>query len=277
MRDKKFLDSNRNSIPVIEEEVSKTVIDTLFDNMSNSSADISEEPILSTPERPSGSLLEERDNGTNTSSHVCKEPTGTALSSGMEASTQFTINSEINTDSISEQPNIPERLPSLNNPSVLDTNVYMIDAKVAGINAQDEFDSLEDITVYEVVTEYPSAPQISTANYPHIFLQLRNGKIINVENGEIIINLSQFVATNESAEPPVSDTTSMLSSQASPRPLHIDNEYITSTQESTTGVAKGRQLWKKCTVDGRFDYVEELILRDPQSILVGSGSPSCTF
>ena len=214
--------------------------------MSNSSADISEEPILSTPERPSGSLLEERDNGTNTSSHVCKEPTGTALSSGMEASTQFTINSEINTDSISEQPNIPERLPSLNNPSVLDT-------------------------------EYPSASPISTANYPHIFLQLRDWQIINVENGEVIINLSQFVATNESAEPPVSDTTSMLSSQASPRPLHIDNEYITSTQESTTGVAKGRQLWKKCTVDGRFDYVEELILRDPQSILVGSSSPSCTF
>ena len=205
-----------NSIPAIEEEASKTVIDTLFDNVSNSSADICEEPILSTPERPSGSLLEERDNGTNTSAHVYKEPTGTALSSGMEVYNQSMINSEMNTASIPEQHNTPERLPSVNSASVLDTDVYMVDAEVASINVKDEFESLEDITVYEVVTEYQSTPPISTANYPHLFLQLRDGQMINVENGEVVISLSQFVATNESAEPPVSDTTSILSSQASP-------------------------------------------------------------
>ena len=248
------------------------------------------------------------------------------------------------------------------------------------------------------MTEYQSAPPISTANYPHIFLQLRDGQIINVENGEVIISLSQFVA-NESAEPPVNNINSTLSSQASPRPLHIDSDYISSTQESKaqqdfavddvmvrpplgvlnqsllgheeiviaestiedveeevmrevrslisdpppegwldnkthmvynaiesawgsegitneemelikqhhaskvptnadcikhlysheevliqecpiisiTGVAKSQRLWKRCIVDGRFDYDDELILRDPQSISVVSGSPSCTF
>ena len=161
-----------------------------------------EEPILSTPERPPGPLLEERDNNINAS--------------------------PMNTASISEQPNAPERSISLNNISAIDTDVCMIDAEVASINAHEELESLEDITVYEVVTEYQSAPPISTANYPHIFLQLRDGQIINVENGEVVINISQFVA-NETAEPPVSNIDSLLSSQGSPR---LDSEYLSSTQES---------------------------------------------
>ena len=107
----------------------------------------------------------------------------------------------------------------------------MVDSEVAGINTHDESESLEDLTIYEVVTDYQGAPPISTTNYPHIFLQLLDGQIINVENGEIIISLSQFVATDESAEPLVSDTTSIFSSQTSPRLLYIDSEYMTSTQE----------------------------------------------
>ena len=142
------------------------------------------------------------------------------------------ISSPINTASTSEQPNAPERSISGNNLSSLDTDVCIVEAEVASINAHGEFDSLEDITVYEVVTEYQSAPPISTANYPHIFLQLRDGQIINVENGEIVISLSQF-AVNEHEEPSASNINSTLSSQDGPRPLHIDSEYISSTLEST--------------------------------------------
>ena len=107
----------------------------------------------------------------------------------------------------------------------------MADSEVADINTEDESKSLEDLTVYEVVTEYQGAHPTSTTSYPHIFLQLRDAQIINVENGEIIISLSQFVATEESAEPCESDTTSIFLSQTSSRPLFIDSEYITSTQE----------------------------------------------
>ena len=183
-----------------EEIASKTEIDTLGDKASNFSGCLYKEPILSTPERPPGPLLEERDNNINESVHIHKE-----------------LKSPIDTASTSEQPNDPEQSISLNNISVSDT-VCMVEAEVASINAREEFESLEDITVYEVVTEYQSAPPISTAKYPHIFLQLRDGQIINVENGEVIINLSQFVA-NEPAEPPVSNIDSTLSSQDSPRPL----------------------------------------------------------
>ena len=73
----------------------------------------------------------------------------------------------------------------MNSTSVLGTDVYMTDSEVADINAHGEFESLEDLTVYE----------------------LFDGKIINVENGEIVISLSQFLATNELTEPLGSDTT----------------------------------------------------------------------
>ena len=218
--------SNGNSLMVREEIASKTEIDILGDKASNLSVCLYKEPILSTPERPSGPLLEERDNNIN------KELMSEGLSSNTEALISLTAKSPINADSTSEQPNAPERSISGNILPSLDTDVCMVEAAVASINAHGEFDSIEDITVYEVVTEYQSAPPISTANYPHIFLQLRDGQIINVENGEVIISLSQFAA-NEPAEPSASTINSTLSSQDSPRPLHIDSEYISSTQEST--------------------------------------------
>ena len=88
-----------------------------------------------------------------------------------------------------------------------------------------------ELTVYEVVTEYKDNTPTSTTNYPRVFLQLQDGRIINAESGEIIISLSQFVATKEPTELLESDITSIVSSQTSPRPLQIDIEYMTSTQE----------------------------------------------
>ena len=107
----------------------------------------------------------------------------------------------------------------------------MVDAEVADINAHNECESLEDITVFEVVTNFQATPKIPASNYPHIFLQLFEGQIIYAENGEVIINLSQFLAPNEGREPAEIETNSNLSSQLSPRPLQIDSEYITSTLE----------------------------------------------
>ena len=66
------------------------------------------------------------------------------------------------------------------------------------------------------------------SNYSRILLKLCDGQIIDVASGEVVINLSQFIATKEPSE---SENTSILSSQMSPRLLHIDSEYVTSTQE----------------------------------------------
>ena len=85
-----------------------------------------------------------------------------------------------------------------NNNSSINTDVN--DAEVGDNIAHNECDSLEDITVYEVVTEYQTTSTASFNNYPHIFLQLHEGQIINVESGEVIISLSQFVAPNEVSE-----------------------------------------------------------------------------
>ena len=116
------------------------------------------------------------------------------------------------------------------NPS-LDTDVNEIDAEVADFIAKIECDSSEDITVYEVVTELQATSTVPATNYPHIFLQLSDGHIINVERGDVIISLSQFVAPSEATEPGEIKNDSTFSSESSPRPLNIDSEYVTSTQE----------------------------------------------
>ena len=82
------------------------------------------------------------------------------------------------------------------------------------------------------MTEYQTTPQPPATKYPYIFLKLCEGQIINVENGEVIISLSQFVAPSEASEPGEIENNSTLSSQLSPRPLQIDSEYATSTEES---------------------------------------------
>ena len=71
----------------------------------------------------------------------------------------------------------------------------MMDVEVANINTDGDFESLEGITVYEVVTEYENIPLVTNADYPHILLQLRDGHIINIANGEVFINLSQFTVS----------------------------------------------------------------------------------
>ena len=148
--------------------------------------DINPNTELSTPDRPSGPLLEE----------------------------QFSAPLPNN-----KQDQIPR----------IDTDVNEVNEEVADINTSNECDPLEDIIVYEVVTEYQATPPVPAANYPHIFLQLCNGQIINVESGEVIISLSQFIAPNEASEPVAIENNSTISSQLSPRPLQIDSEYATST------------------------------------------------
>ena len=190
---------------------------------------------------------------------------------------------QINTASLSEQPHAPGPSINLNHLSSLDTDVGMSETEVASINAHGEFDSLEDITVYEVVTEYQSAPTMLTANYPHVFLQLRDGQIINIENGEVVISLAQFSA-NKPEEPIASNLNSTLSSQDRPRPLHIDSEYISSTQESTVqqggvaddvtnrpplGVLNQSLLGHEEVVvaETTFEEVEEEVMREVRSLI----------
>ena len=132
--------SDGNSFSMSVEIEPNTEIKIPGDEASDSSVCSYKESILSTPERPPGPLLEERDG------NISALP--------------------INTASISEQPHAPESSINLNHLSSLDTDVGMSETEVASINAHGEFDSLEDITVYEVVTEYQSAPTMLTANYP---------------------------------------------------------------------------------------------------------------
>ena len=121
----------------------------------------------------------------------------------------------------------------------------MDDSDIESSSPIEAFGSLEDLTVYEVVTEYRADQPTSMTTYPRVFLQLQDGQIINAESGEIVISLSQFVATDEPTEliannnNPVinefiaSNNNSIATSQTSPRPLQIDSDITTSTQEDT--------------------------------------------
>ena len=88
----------------------------------------------------------------------------------------------------------------------------------------------DEMVVYEVVLEYQGVPNpIQVLNdYPHIFIKLCDGEIINAESGEMILNLSQFMVDNKSNEKnaSASNTSMPLSSQ-----LIIDSDNVMSTQE----------------------------------------------
>ena len=96
---------------------------------------------------------------------------------------------------------------------------------------ENSVNSVEEITVYEVVTEYRPMPYVGQIirNYPHIFTTLCDGEIINAESGERIIGLTQFIVNNGLEEPPRLDTES-IKSQISPRSLRIDSDYVLSVQ-----------------------------------------------
>ena len=155
---------------IMEDVSSLTTIDTQPSNVDAAiqSADhyeISERP--STSERSSGPSLEKRTlhpyqkKPSNVDTGSYDHLSTPERSSGLSLEEQFQ-------DSSSNRTSIPE------------IEVHMVDAEVANVTAHDEFESLEDLTVYEVFQQsvYPT----STTNYPHIFLQLRNGQIVNVEN-----------------------------------------------------------------------------------------------
>ena len=123
--------------------------DTPTQSIINCETD-SEQP--STPERPSGPSLEERLLQSNPSSLLL-------ITTG--------LHEQLSTPERPSDPSLEEQFegPNSSNTQVLSTDVYMADSENASITTHDEFESLEDITVYEVVTDYQHTPPISTTNY----------------------------------------------------------------------------------------------------------------
>ena len=70
--------------------------------------------------------------------------------------------------------------------------------EIADITEGHEVNPSDDMAVYEVVSEYTEAsnPTQAINSFPHIFIKLCDGAIINAENGECIINLYQFMTAN---------------------------------------------------------------------------------
>ena len=91
------------------------------------------------------------------------------------------------------------------------------------------------MVVYEVVSECQGVqnPTQALNNYQHIFIKKCDGEIINAENGERIINLSQFMKFNELNEIQPNTTEPDPRSQLSPK-LVIDSDCVMSTQEVET-------------------------------------------
>ena len=121
----------------------------------------------------------------------------------------------------------------LNTAVSVEESEYM-DTEVTEI-LDNSMNSVEEVTLYEVVTEYRSRPDVGQLlqQYPHIFVQLCDGEIIDAESGERIVNIdiTQFIANNGLEERPLLDTDSILPSQISPRSLHIDSDYIDSKKQ----------------------------------------------
>ena len=132
-----------------------------------------------------------------------------------------------------EEPSGPSFGESIQNATPMEEAEYM-DTEVTEI-LDNSLNSVEEVTVYEVVTEYRQMPDVGQLlqHYPHIFVQLCDGDIIDVESGERIVNidLTQFIANNGLEERPLLDTGSILPSQVSPRLLHIGSGYTASTQQ----------------------------------------------
>ena len=122
---------------------------------------------------------------------------------------------------------------------ITETAAYM-DAEVTEIldNSLNSMTSVEEVTVYEI-TEYRQRVNVGQLlqHYPHIFVQLCDGEIIDAESGERIvdIDLTQFIVNNGLGERIPPDTDSILPSQVSPRSLQIDEEYLASTQQTQEG------------------------------------------
>ena len=127
-------------------------------------------------ERPHVSLYEEVINSTDNMCNNNNEAMSETRTSNESPLNQSMINDEI----INERPSTPERPsgpsleerfhdPILNSASCSTTDVDMADSEVANIYTHEEFESLEDLTVYEVVTEYRDNSVTSTNNYQRIF------------------------------------------------------------------------------------------------------------
>ena len=132
-----------------------------------------------------------------------------------------------------EGSSVPSFGEPLNTTIAVEEDNYM-DTEITEI-LENSIHSVEEVTVYEVVTEHRPRSDVGQLlqHYPHIFIQLCDGEIIDAESCERIveIDLTQFIANNGLEERPILDTDSILPSQISPRSLHIDSDYIASTQQ----------------------------------------------
>ena len=119
----------------------------------------------STTERSSDPSLEERSSQPNPST-ILTNITGPC--------------EQLSTPERSSDPTHEEQFqnPILPSTVVIGTDVDMADSEVAGLKTLEEIESLEDLTVYEVVTEYQDHPPTSTTNYSRVFLQLQDEQII---------------------------------------------------------------------------------------------------
>ena len=125
---------------------------------------------------------------------------------------------------------------SFSNGGPFQTNIAVEDAIYTDTEIteilENSMNSVEEVTVYEVVTEYRPRPDVGQLihNYSHIFIQLCDGEIINAES-IIDIDLTQFITNNGLEKQSRLDTESIPPSQISPRSLHIDIDDVASTQE----------------------------------------------
>ena len=133
---------------------------------------------LSTPERSSDPSLEEQ----FVDVIISKGPAYESES----AATKINFNTELSTPERSSDPLLEEQFsaPFPNNISVLNINDSRVEAEEEDINAYHECESLEDITVYEVVTEYQTTPQPPATKYPSIISHYKLVPVCSAERSE---------------------------------------------------------------------------------------------
>ena len=191
--------------PVASSEIPETAVEAMLVDNDTNQLNLYSEGEPSTPERPSGPSLEEpllmhdeteqsyspseeclvltRHNDEDYSIRTDEDLICEAQVSGQN----IHATSKVKSVNYEEQPSTPERSsdPSLEEQfqdSVLHStlaigvNTVMDDSEVESFNPIEAFESLEDLTVYEVVTEYRESQPTSTTNYPRVFLHCKMDK-----------------------------------------------------------------------------------------------------
>ena len=118
-----------------------------------------------------------------------------------------------------------------------------------------EEDESNEMVIYEVVSGHQETQNhtLLLHKYPHILIQLCDSEIINVESGESILNLSQFMVDNELHKkgtsvstpsfPPspqlIMDSSGVLASQTRQACQHLVMDNYGMTVQETTIINEG--------------------------------------